>query len=51
MARPMELRKAELSTYLGHASVRGTYWYLQTTPQLLSDVAGAAEAWMNGEPR
>jgi integrase/recombinase XerD len=40
-----------LSTYLGHASVRGTYWYLQTTPQLLRDVAGAAEAWMNGEPQ
>jgi integrase/recombinase XerD len=38
-------------TYLGHASVRGTYWYLQTTPQLLRDVAGAAEAWMNGEPQ
>ena len=40
-----------LSTYLGHASVRGTYWYLQTTPQLLCDIAGAAEAWMNGEPQ
>jgi integrase/recombinase XerD len=40
-----------LSTYLGHASLRGTYWYLQATPQLLRDVAGAAEGWMNGEPR
>jgi integrase/recombinase XerD len=40
-----------LSTYLGHASLRGTYWYLQTTPQLLRDIAGAAEGWMNGGPR
>ncbi|HEY3642749.1 MAG TPA: tyrosine-type recombinase/integrase [Xanthobacteraceae bacterium] len=40
-----------LSTYLGHASLRGTYWYLQTTPQLLYDIAGAAEDWMNGGPR
>ena len=40
-----------LSTYLGHASLRGTYWYLQATPQLLRDVAGAAEGWMNGEPQ
>jgi integrase len=40
-----------LSTYLGHASLRGTYWYLQTTPQLLRDVAGAAEGWMAGGSR
>jgi integrase/recombinase XerD len=40
-----------LSTYLGHASLRGTYWYLQTTPQLLDDIASAAEGWMNGGPR
>jgi integrase len=40
-----------LSTYLGHASVRGTYWYLQTTPQLLCDIANAAEALTKGEPQ
>jgi len=40
-----------LSTYLGHASLRGTYWYLQTTPQLLRDIADAAEGWTNGGPR
>jgi integrase len=40
-----------LSTYLGHASTRGTYWYLQATTELLRDVAGAAESWMNGEPQ
>jgi integrase/recombinase XerD len=40
-----------LSTYLGHASLRATYWYLQSTPQLLRDIAGSAEVWMNGGPR
>ena len=37
-----------LSTYLGHASVRGTYWYLQGSPRLMRDVAAVAEAWMGG---
>jgi integrase len=37
-----------LSTYLGHASVRGTYWYLQSSSRLMQDVAGAAEAWLAG---
>jgi len=33
-----------LSTYLGHAHVSDTYWYLQATPKLLCDVAKAAES-------
>jgi integrase len=33
-----------LSTYLGHAHIRHTYWYLQATPELMADIAGAAEA-------
>ena len=37
-----------LSTYLGHAHVSDTYWYLQATPKLLSDVAVAAEALYRG---
>lgn len=37
-----------LSTYLGHASLRSTYWYLQSSPQLLRDIANASEGWMNG---
>lgn len=40
-----------LSTYLGHASVRGTFWYLHSTPQLMQDVASAGEAWMAGDDR
>ena len=37
-----------LSTYLGHAHVSDTYWYLQATPRLLFDVAEAAEALHRG---
>jgi len=32
-----------LGTYLGHARVASTYWYLQATPRLLADVAEASE--------
>jgi integrase len=37
-----------LSTYLGHSSLRSTYWYLQSSPQLLRDTARAGEGWMTG---
>jgi integrase len=33
-----------LSTYLGHAHVTDTYWYLQATPVLLKQIAQAGEA-------
>lgn len=33
-----------LSTYLGHASVTDTYWYLETTPILTRQIANAAAA-------
>ena len=33
-----------LSTYLGHAHLMDTYWYLQATPRLLADVADRSEA-------
>ncbi len=33
-----------LSTYLGHAKIAHTYWYLQATPQLLVDIADACES-------
>jgi len=38
-----------LSTYLGHASIRHTYWYLEATPNLMGDIAAAAEALIEGE--
>ena len=38
-----------LATYLGHAKVSGTYWYLESTPVLLRGIAEAAEqAHVNG---
>jgi integrase len=33
-----------LSTYLGHARLWDTYWYLQATPRLLADVAARSES-------
>ena len=38
-----------LSTYMGHAHVTDTYWYLEATPQLLGDIAKAWETFMKGE--
>lgn len=32
-----------LSTYLGHAEVANTYWYLEATPVLLRTIASASE--------
>jgi len=32
-----------LSTYLGHADIAHTYWYLEATPELMADIAAAAE--------
>lgn len=37
-----------LSTYLGHAHVTDTYWYLQATPFLLGQIAEAGEALLKG---
>jgi len=32
-----------LSTYLGHAKVADTYWYLEAVPELMSDIADRCE--------
>jgi integrase len=37
-----------LSTYLGHAHVTDTYWYLQATPALMGQIAEASEAMLAG---
>jgi integrase len=34
-----------LSTYLGHAHVSDTYWYLQATPGLMAQIADAGETF------
>jgi hypothetical protein len=38
-----------LSTYLGHAHVTDTHWYLQASPALMTHIAGASEALHRGE--
>lgn len=40
---------AGLSTYLGHAHVSDTYWYLQATPTLMRQIAQAGESLHSGE--
>ena len=37
-----------LTTYLGHVSIDSTYWYLESTPELLDDIATAGEAYLSG---
>ncbi len=37
-----------LSTYLGHAHVADTYWYLHATPHLMRQIADACEAASSG---
>ncbi len=38
-----------LTTYMGHARVKSTYWYLSSTPQLLGNIARACEAFFKEE--
>jgi integrase len=35
-----------LATYLGHVNIDATYWYLETTPELLRDIAAAGESFL-----
>jgi integrase len=37
-----------LATYMGHVNIDATYWYLEATPELLRDVARAAEKFIRG---
>jgi integrase/recombinase XerD len=37
-----------LATYLGHVNINATYWYLETTPELLLDIAVVAENIIQG---
>jgi integrase len=36
-----------LSTYIGHAMVTNTYWYLSAVPELMALAAGRFEAYMS----
>jgi integrase len=37
-----------LATYLGHVNINATFWYLETTPELLLDIAVVAENFVQG---
>ncbi len=38
-----------LSTYMGHARLEDTYWYLESTPQLMNDIVSVCESFMQGD--
>jgi integrase/recombinase XerD len=40
-----------LSTYLGHAKVSDTYWYLEAVPELLQDISEQCERFVMGGQR
>lgn len=37
-----------LSTYLGHATVADTYWYLEATPDLMNHIADSCQSFFSG---
>lgn len=37
-----------LSTYLGHGTVKSTYWYLEATPDLMRNISISCERFMKG---
>jgi integrase len=48
---PVGQQVRALSTYLGHANLADTYWYLQWTPQLMRSMANACESFLEGGVR
>lgn len=38
-----------LTTYLGHADIKSTYWYLESTPKLMVDIAAQCEGFFCGD--
>ena len=44
VGRPM----LALTTYMGHTGVASTYWYLESTPHLMVDIARTCEAFVHG---
>jgi integrase len=44
-------RMLALATYLGHANIYATYWYLEATPELLRDIAVATEGFLAGDQK
>jgi integrase len=46
--RSIDISLRSAPTYLGHAHVTDTYWYLQATPALMGQIAEAGEALLRG---
>ncbi len=46
--RRIGLHMLALATYLGHVNINATYWYLESTPNLMRNIAGASETFMCG---
>jgi integrase/recombinase XerD len=46
----VQQRLPQLSTYLGHAHVTDTYWYLSAVPELMRTVAARLEPRRGGRP-
>lgn len=44
-AQTVQKHMVALSTYLGHAHITDTYWYLEATPALTKQIAKVTEAW------
>lgn len=42
------LHMVALATYMGHVNIDSTYWYLQSTPELLDGIASAGEDLLYG---
>ena len=42
----VDTRMLALSTYLGHAQLDSTYWYLHATPHLLTGICDTTERWI-----
>ncbi len=45
----LDVKILALSTYLGHADIRDTYWYQNAVPELLSIVSERFESFVNQE--
>ena len=37
-----------LATYMGHVCVQSGYWYLESTPELMGDIAQRCEQFVYG---
>lgn len=51
LSHVVDERMLALSTYMGHARLDSTYWYLHTTPRLLTQISEACEHLADGAGR